>query len=101
MTEAKKGLYDSLEGVLEEALAQASGGKGHERHADGQPFDNQPILRITRDVGIGFPSGQAIKKTVEAVGCYGTVPDRAIADLLGAINYLAATILFIREQRKS
>lgn len=88
--------YEALTSVLEEAIFQAAKGKGMERHADGRPFHDQPILRETQAVGLGFPAGQARKKIMEAVRCCDNHPDRAIADLLGAINYTAAVVIAIR-----
>lgn len=90
--------YEPLAAALQMALDQAQAGKGKERHANGRPFDRQPIMEIGRMVGLGYPTGQAKKKTQEAVGMFNRgEPDRAVAELLGAINYLAAAILLIRE----
>jgi len=90
--------YTALASVLADAYAQASSGKGAERHSDGRPFEDQPIMRITDAVGTGFPAGQAIKKIQEACGCYEEHPERAKADLLGAINYIAALTIHIEDQ---
>lgn len=91
--------YEPLAGVLREALDQAQAGKGKERHANGKAFLDQPIMEIGRMVGIGYQTGQAMKKSQEAVGMHSRgEPDRAVAEMLGAINYLAAAILAIREQ---
>ena len=79
--------YESLGRVLQAALMQAAQGKGHERHANGLPFDKQPMQTINREHGSvdGFLF-QARKKSVEAKGLpFG----RAQAEVLGAINYLA------------
>ncbi len=38
--------YDCLRHVLALALQQANAGKGKERHANGKPFDRQPIMEI-------------------------------------------------------
>lgn len=86
--------YECLADVLDAALMQAASGKGAERHAGGHPFATQPMQEITRMVGIGFPLGQAMKKSQEA----GTMASRGQADaarreLLGAINYLAGAVL--------
>lgn len=90
--------YESLAAVLNEALDQASHGKGKERHANGRDFLDQPIMEIGRMVGVGYQTGQAMKKTQEAVGMLNRDQrDRAIAELLGAINYLAAAVILIRE----
>lgn len=88
--------YDSLFTILCRALHQAQEGKGRERHANGKPFDQQPIMVIAGQVGMGFQTGQAIKKTVEAHGMVNR-GDLAAAEreLLGAINFLAAAVLRI------
>lgn len=88
--------YDELRHVLNEAVQQAASGKGKERHAsDGEPYEDQAICEITRRVGHGYPRGQAVKKIFEAE----RLPkDRAIAELLGAINYIAASIIVMRDK---
>lgn len=86
--------YYPLFAVLNDALNQAQIGKGAERHADGQPFTEQPVLSITRAVGLGFPLGQAMKKIQE---CQRMDADAAKRELLGAINYLAAAILYLND----
>lgn len=86
--------YYDLFVVLQQALWQAQDGKGAERHGNGLSFTDQPALTITRAVGLGFPLGQAMKKIQE---CQRMDTDAAKRELLGAINYLAAAILFIDE----
>lgn len=84
-------LYSSLENVFSMALAQASTGKGKVRHAeDGEPFEKQQICEITRRLGHGFPLGQAVKKIQESPRLDG---EHKINELLGAINYIAASII--------
>lgn len=85
--------YGSLAKVLERALAQAESGKGKERHGTADPFEQQSICRIGHTLGSNhFELGQAIKKAEESV----RLPrDRAVAELLGAINYLAAAVLVL------
>lgn len=89
--------YDSLAGVLLMAFNQASAGKGRERHANGLPFDQQPMTAINELLGSsdGYVY-QAIKKAVEAKRL---PPARAIAELLGAINYLAGAVLHIQRHQ--
>ena len=85
-------LYEKLRGVLDRAFDHASKGKGHERHDDGRVFEEQPSAQIARLVGTGYTRGQAMKKIVEA----GRLPkDRAVLELLGAINYVALDILVL------
>ena len=93
--------YDKLSNVLSAAYHQASGGKGKERHANGKPFDKQPIMEISRMVGPGYATGQAMKKLQEAK----SMMDRgqlaaAKAEALGAINYAAAFFLLIEDMEE-
>ena len=87
--------YEPLAAVLQEAIDQAAKGKGKERHQQNdRPFLRQPICEIPRMVGPAGSAYQVMKKTQEAM----RLPaDRAIVELLGAINYAAATIIVIRE----
>lgn len=93
--------YTTLRTILDAAFAHAATGKGKERHARDLPFDDQPIMQTTRLVGPGFPLGQAIKKAGEAAGMIerGEI-SAAEAECLGAINYLAAAVAWMREQGK-
>ena len=90
--------YLDLHTVLIRALNQAQIGKGNDRHANGQAFNNQPIMAITRRHGLGFALGQAEKKITEA---HGMVRREELAaaekEFLGAINYVAAAILRLHE----
>ena len=93
--------YAPLWRVLDAAYEQAANGKGKERHANDKPFTAQPIMEIARMVGPGYQLGQAMKKSQEAGGMIQRgQPDRAKAELLGAINYLAACVLLIEEAEK-
>lgn len=84
--------YASLGRVLTRAYAQAATGKGAERHGQGQPFERQPMQDLIRLHGVGFATGQASKKSQEAL----RLPRaRAVAELLGAINYLAGAVIAI------
>ena len=91
--------YDSLFTVLAKALHQAQDGKGAERHSNGLPFDQQPIMVIGQLAGMGFQTGQAIKKAVEAQGMVKR-GDFAAAEreILGAVNYLAAVAIEINRR---
>jgi hypothetical protein len=85
--------YKELKKVLDMALSQASEGKGKERHANNEPFEDQLIFIIEKLVK-SFQLGQAIKKIVESK----RLPDeRATAELLGAINYISAHIIELRK----
>lgn len=83
--------YEALGLALGEAVAQASRGKGAERHAEsGEKFSDQLIMSIPKRLGEGgecFCLGQALKKICESRRL---PPDRARAEILGAVNYLAA-----------
>lgn len=90
--------YDSLRRVMELAVTQASKGKGRDRHASEKPFRKQPIMEIGRMVGVGYHTGQAMKKAQEAM----RLPNgHARTELLGAINYLAAAYLLLEEQHET
>lgn len=89
--------YDLLHNILNEAYDQAASGKGKERHANGKPWDEQPIAEIGRMVGVGFNTGQAIKKLQESSRME---PDAACHELLGAIVYAASAIMLIRERAR-
>ena len=86
--------YYDLAAILQEAFNQASEGKGKERHANGKPWRLQPIAEIGRMVGVGFNTGQAIKKLQESSRMK---PDAAVRELLGAIVYAASAIMLIRD----
>lgn len=87
--------YEELARVLNTAYQQAANGKGKERHAEGEPFEEQIICEVARRVGLGYTSGQAVKKIYESK----RLPkDAAIAELLGAINYIAANIIVLEEE---
>jgi hypothetical protein len=89
--------YDGLLTVLRRAFLQAAVGKGKERHANSLPFEAQPMQMINRL--LGSQDGhlyQAIKKIQESK----RLPrDRAVAELLGAINYLAGAVIVLEEQQ--
>ncbi|OPY16254.1 MAG: hypothetical protein A4E69_00274 [Syntrophus sp. PtaB.Bin138] len=86
--------YQSLQNVLEDAYRQASQGKGAERHAKGEPFEEQKICEITRRL-IGSPIQSLLYQAVKKI--YETTRTDPIPELLGAINYIAAGIIILRE----
>ena len=91
--------YDSLRAIYAMALEQAQGGKGKERHANGQPFERQPICEGGRRFGPTCLVYQAWKKAHETpvLMTMNNGTERAIRELLGVINYAAAAILVIKE----
>lgn len=99
--------YGPLALVLEDALKQAAEGKGRDRHAASgpgaraghtPPFMDQPMMAITRMVGLGFPLGQAQKKAQEAalMAARGQA-EAATAEILGAIVFLAGAVLALED----
>jgi hypothetical protein len=90
--------YHALWLVLDEAYKQASEGKGKERHSQGEPFEEQPMQAISKLVGSSAGMEfQAIKKIQESTRMAET--DRRIHELLGAINYIAGTIIYLRSKK--
>lgn len=88
--------YSSLKRVLDMAYDQASSGKGKERHANDDNFEDQPICQIPRYQGsIDFVTGQAVKKCLEVTKL--PTVDAKVRELLGAINYIAAGIIVLQE----
>ena len=90
--------YYALAAVLGDALEQASKGKGKERHApNGERFEEQRMLAISRllnsERGMAF---QVCKKVTEGIDLPTT--ERKVAELLGAINYIAGMVIFLREK---
>jgi len=83
--------YKSLELILKAAYEQAATGKGKERHADGQRFENQPIVTLEKLYHSGALF-QAAKKMHESQRLD---KEAAVKELLGAINYLAARIIYL------
>jgi hypothetical protein len=85
-------MYESLSDVLNEAYEQAARGKGKERHAENDVYEEQPIMWIEKYFK-SYQLGQAVKKVHESQ----RLPkEQAINELLGAINYLAARVIFLK-----
>lgn len=93
--------YESLSSVLNEAYDQASCGKGVNRHAYGEEkFENQVICEIAKRLnptGFSAPLFQAVKKVYESTRLE---PKAAKHELLGAINYIAASVILIDNEIK-
>lgn len=95
------GPYATLNKVLHDAFDQAESGKGKERHAADNAFEDQVICVVQRLL-IGHPlayqAGQAMKKTIEAGRLFNMEkPEAAKSEALGAINYLAAMCIMVDE----
>lgn len=86
--------FEPLLAILAQALKQSQEGKGYRRHGRSSSFKSQPIMTITQVVGPGFPLGQALKKIQEVTTADFTTEQKR-DELLGAIIYLAATILHL------
>ena len=87
--------YEQLVEVFAAAHDQAAYGKGKERHANGLPFHEQRMQSIS-DL-VGSPDGmlyQLVKKTTE--GLQFDNPEKREHELLGAINYLAGIVIWLR-----
>lgn len=82
--------YELLADVLARAFDQAARGKGRERHSQGEPFQDQVMQDGARRFGTGALLFQAFKKSEESQ----RLPtDRAVAEMLGAIVYLAGAVI--------
>lgn len=87
--------YEKLADVLQRAFDQAARGKGKDRHANGEPFDEQVMQDGARRFGTGALLFQAFKKSEESQ----RLPhDRAIAELLGGIVYLAGAVIALERK---
>ena len=85
--------YETLAKTLERAHDRAAHGKGKERHANGQPFEEQPLFQIMRHTSEDFATGQALKKIIESQGF--TDRSKRVNELLDVIVYLSAAIQHI------
>ena len=89
--------YDKLRSVFAGAINQASEDKGAIRHGSGEPFEKQQICEISRRLAghkCAGPLFQAVKKIYES----GRLDKKAaIAELHGALNYIAAAIILLEE----
>ena len=87
--------YEQLVEVFTAAHDQAAYGKGKERHANDLPFHEQRMQTIS-DL-VGSPDGmlyQLVKKTTE--GLQFDNPEKREHELLGALNYLAGIVIWLR-----
>ena len=97
LADVLKDKYVKLEDVLNKAYLQAAEGKGKERHANENNFEDQPIITISKLLNSNDgPLFQAMKKIQESKRLE---RDRAINELLGAINYIAAAIIYLEQEK--
>lgn len=87
--------YVSLFDVLARALEQASKGKGKDRHANGDAFEDQIMCYMAHQLGVAAPVFQVCKKSIEA--CRLPYPQN-VNELLGAINYAAGAVIEIERK---
>ena len=89
--------YEKLAAVFVRAYDQAARGKGNDRHAGGHPFHQQPMQQISQLLeSDSFMAGQAIKKVQESRRL--PTRERRVAELLGAINYIAGMVIYEESQ---
>lgn len=86
--------YEDLAFILEAAFNQAAHGKGNDRHANGKPFSEQPIMKLQELYGPGFALGQIAKKAEE---CQRMEVEAAVKELLGVIVYASGAILHFKK----
>lgn len=86
--------YEKLAYELQRAYDQAARGKGKERHAQvNEPFHTQVMADGAKRFGVGSLLFQAYKKAEESQ----RLPfDRALAELHGAMVYLAGAAIELR-----
>ena len=89
--------YKALIIELMHALHQAAEGKGKHRHAKGKAFQNQIIMTAGRVFGLGFHFGQVTKKMDECSELHTT--DEVLKEIHGAIVYLGAAAILVRERQ--
>lgn len=93
--------YEDLARILLSAFDQSAHGKGKQRHANGRPFKEQPIMALARLTGIDAHAYQISKKATEASAMFkrGDL-EAAMAEFRGVIIYAAAAILLAEEQSR-
>lgn len=87
---------EQFKAVLDGVEHQVFSGKGHERHGNGTPLDQQPWYYISKNVGDGFCLGQAMKKIMELRN----IPEHSKweREIFGAMAYLVFAVLYRREK---
>jgi hypothetical protein len=96
--------YEALDNVLMDAYEAASSGKGKERHATDNAFEDQIICtvpRMLKNHPFAAQAYQIIKKTIEAGRLYNIKgSEAAYHEMLGAVNYCAAMCILIKEKEE-
>lgn len=100
MQHATKETHASLERVFALAVAQSRDGKGADRHGNGKPFEDQPIVRDIAELGSNHGAiAQVRKKALESTRLAATGrKDMAMAELLGAMVYAGAAYLILEAE---
>lgn len=82
--------------IFDAVIQQVTTGKGERHGGMTIPFMDQLWQRTATDHGIGFLTGQAQKKMVEAL----SKPDQAAVEreLLGALAYLGMAVIHLRRR---
>ena len=103
-TQRVKDGYEKLDAVLYDAISQSQDGKGKERHATNNNYEDQVICvvgRLLKEHPFGAHAYQVIKKTIEAGRLYKIKgQEAAYQEMLGSINYAAAMCILIKEGEK-
>lgn len=93
--------YYELAKVFNDAFIQASHGKGSERHSysAAENYKDQLICEMDKRLNGNAcgPRYQAVKKIYESARMD---PEKAIHELLGAINYIAAAVILLKEKKE-
>ena len=89
--------------VFKDVLTQVMYGKGERHGGAAKPFWEQNWASVAQAHGLGFLTGQAQKKLVEAMesGNITANPEAFERELLGAIAYLGMAVLQYRKFKAS
>jgi hypothetical protein len=91
-----------LKPVFADCLDQVRFGKGQRHGGDAKPFLEQSWAIVAKSHGLGFLTGQAQKKLVEAMesGHQHLNPEAFERELLGSMAYLGMAVLEYRRTRR-
>jgi len=82
--------------ALSVVIEQVTTGKGEERHGGGKSFMAQPWVALAKKHGVGFLTGQAEKKWIEAeTSMIATDDARYVREVAGAIAYSLMALLWL------